>query len=100
MLKTNIDTNLVKHVAHLARLELSQQELSQFTQQLASILDYMEKLQSLDTSLVEPTSHAMPLKDVFREDKIKSSLPVENVLKNAPSKSGNFFKVPKIIEQR
>lgn len=99
MEKVTIDSKLVKHVAHLARLELDEQELEQFTQQLASILEYMEKLQKLDTTSVEPTSHAMPLKNVFRLDKIRPSLPIEEVLKNAPAKEGNFFKVPKVIEQ-
>jgi aspartyl-tRNA(Asn)/glutamyl-tRNA(Gln) amidotransferase subunit C len=99
MEKITIDSKLVRHVAHLARLELNEQELAQFTKQLASILEYMEKLQNLDTATVEPTSHAMPLKNVFREDEVKPSLPVKDVLKNAPAKEGNFFKVPKVIEQ-
>ncbi len=99
MEKTNIDIELVKYVAHLARLELSEQDLKQFTRQLASILDYMEKLQDLNTNSVEPTSHPMPIKNVFRQDKAISSLKTEEVLKNAPEKEGNFFKVPKVIEQ-
>ena len=99
MEKVNIDSKLVKHVAHLARLELSEEELGQFTRQLASILGYMEKLQGLDTTSVEPTSHALPIQNVFRQDKVAPSLPAKEVLINAPSKDGNFFKVPKIIEQ-
>lgn len=99
MEKITIDSKLVKHVAYLARLELKEEELEKFTGQLSGILDYMEKMQALDTQSVSPTSHAMPLQNVFREDKVTPSLSVEEALKNAPAKEGNFFKVPKVIEQ-
>jgi aspartyl-tRNA(Asn)/glutamyl-tRNA(Gln) amidotransferase subunit C len=89
----------VEHVAKLARLEFSEEEKKTLVSQLNRILDYMEKLNELDTSNVEPLSHVIPLTNVFREDKVKPSLPVQEVLKNAPAKSDKFFKVPKVIEK-
>ena len=89
----------VEHVANLARLEFSEEEKKTLMNQLNRILDYMEKLNELDTSKVEPLSHVIPLTNVFREDKVKPSLSVSDVLKNAPAKTEKFFKVPKVIEQ-
>ncbi len=88
----------VEHVAHLARLKLSEAEADQFTAQLDQILTYFEKLNELDTSGIEPTSHSVPMMNAFREDQAKPSLNIEEALANAPDKEGNFFKVPKIIE--
>ena len=88
----------VEYVAHLARLRLSEEEAEKFTSQLDQILSYFEKLQELDTSQVKPTSHPIPIVNAFREDEMKPSLDIEDVLANAPEKEGNFFKVPKIIE--
>ena len=89
----------VEHVANLARLEFSDEEKKTLMNQLNRILEYMEKLNELDTSKVEPLSHVIPLTNVFREDKVKPSLSVSDVLKNAPAKTDKFFKVPKVIEQ-
>ena len=89
----------VEHVANLARLEFSDEEKKTLMNQLNRILEYMEKLNELDTSKVEPLSHVIPLTNVFREDKVKPSLSVSDVLKNAPAKTEKFFKVPKVIEQ-
>ena len=89
----------VEHVASLARLEFSDEEKKTLMNQLNRILEYMEKLNELDTSKVEPLSHVIPLTNVFREDKVKPSLSVSDVLKNAPAKTDKFFKVPKVIEQ-
>ena len=94
-----IDSKIVKHVAHLSRLELSEKELAQYSGQLASILSYISKLNEIDTTNVVPTSHALStLKNVFRKDVPKKSLGAEEALKNAPSKDGDFFKVPQVIE--
>lgn len=87
----------VEHVARLARLRLTGEEKEKFGKQLNQILGYVEKLNELDTEKVEPTSHVVPLKNVLREDEVKPSLPVEEVLSNAPDKKGKYFKVPKII---
>ena len=88
----------VGHVARLARLRLTEEEKEKFGKQLNQILKYVEKLNELDTENVEPTSHVVPLQNVLREDEVKPSLPVEDVLSNAPDKKGNYFKVPRIIE--
>ncbi|HEA47149.1 MAG TPA: Asp-tRNA(Asn)/Glu-tRNA(Gln) amidotransferase subunit GatC [bacterium] len=88
----------VEYVAKLARLKLSEKEKEKFTKQLDQILKYVDKLNELDTKKVKPTSHVLPLKNVFREDKIKKSLEVEKTLENAPEKARGFFKVPKVIE--
>ncbi len=88
----------VQHVAHLARLEFSEEELGRFTEQLAQILTYVEKLNELDTSQVEPTYHALKLTNVFREDEIKESIPTDEALSNAPERENGFFVVPKVIK--
>jgi aspartyl-tRNA(Asn)/glutamyl-tRNA(Gln) amidotransferase subunit C len=95
----SIDKRAVKHVALLSRLELDEKDLDTYSKQLASILSYISKLEEIDTNDVHPTSHPLStLKNVFRKDVLKESLPVEEVLKNAPAKDGDFFKVPQVIE--
>jgi aspartyl-tRNA(Asn)/glutamyl-tRNA(Gln) amidotransferase subunit C len=89
----------VEHVAELARLELTAAEKEQFITQLNHILAYFEKLNELDTTGVEPTSHVMPMSNVFREDEVRPSLARDKVLQNAPEASHFFFKVPRIIEE-
>ena len=88
----------IEKVARLARLELSYEEKVTFGSQLEQILTYMEQLNRLDTSGVEPTSHAIPVYNVFREDEVKPSLPQEEVLAIAPDEEDGHFKVPRIIE--
>ena len=90
----------VEHVAKLARLEFTKEELEKFTRQFNEILEYVEKLKELDTSNVEPLSHVIELSNVFREDKVQQSYPQEEMLKNAPSRKEKFFKVPKVIGDR
>ncbi len=87
----------VRHVAMLARLALSEAELSRLTPQLASIVRYIAKLGELDVSGVEPMAHAVPVTNVLREDIVEPSLPLDKVLQNAPDTDGPFFKVPKVI---
>ena len=93
-----IDRKEVEYVAHLARLELKEEEAEEFTGQLDNILGYIEKLQEIDTTGIEPTSHAIPMVNAFREDEVKESYDQETALRNAPSEEHGFFKVPKIIE--
>lgn len=94
-----IDKDTVKHVALLSRLSLSEKELDVHSKQLASILSYINKLNEIDTSAVRPTSHVLAsLKNVFRKDILKPSLPSEKALSNSPSKEGGYFKVPQVIE--
>ena len=89
----------VEYLAHLARVELSPEEIRRFSGQLDEILAYVEKLKKAKTEGVPPTSHVLPLSNVFREDKTAPSLPAEEALANAPERDGPFFKVPPILEQ-
>jgi len=93
-----IDQNQVRKVARLARLELTNQELEEFTGQLRAILDYVEKMNELDTDNVEPLAHCLPITNVMREDEVRESLGTDKTLANAPQRDGEFFKVPKILE--
>ncbi len=93
----NITVEELEHVARLARLDFSEEELSAFTEQLNDILGYMAKLEELDTSGVEPTTHALEVTNVFRQDQVKPSLPVEEAVANAPEEEGGAFVVPRII---
>ena len=92
----------VLYVAALANLELSEQETAQFAADLDSILAYVEKLNELDTSSVEPMAQVLyAAKDVttFRDDRVRPSLPREQSLANAPESAAGQFKVPKVIER-
>jgi len=89
----------VEHVARLARLELSAAEKERMRKELDGILSYIDKLRALDTSGVEPTSHAVPLTNVMRDDTEVASLPQDKMLANAPDRHGEMFRVPKIIEE-
>ena len=93
-----ISTKEVEYLALLARIQLTPQELERFAGQLDEILAYVEKLKAARTEGVPPTSHVLELANVFREDQVQPSLPVEKVLANAPDREGSFFKVPQIIE--
>lgn len=88
----------VKYVAHLARLNLSPEEEKKFEAQLRQILGYVEKLNQLDVSQVEPTAHAVPLVNVTRPDETRPSLSNEEALRNAPARANGLFIVPKIVE--
>ena len=88
----------IEKVARLARLELSESEKEMFGGQLDQILTYMEQLNRLDTKGVEPTSHAIPMQNVFREDEVRASCPREEVLAIGPEQEDGHFKVPRIIE--
>jgi aspartyl-tRNA(Asn)/glutamyl-tRNA(Gln) amidotransferase subunit C len=84
----------VLHVAKLARLELSDEEVERFTEQLSAILEAVDKVSELDLSDVEPTAHPLDLVNVWADDEPQPSLPVEEALASAPDREGNFFKVP------
>ena len=87
----------VKKVAKLARLALADDRLAQLTDQLESILHYIDKLKQVDTAGVEPMAHALPVKNILRDDIPQPGLPLDKVLMNAPQTDGPFFKVPKVI---
>jgi aspartyl-tRNA(Asn)/glutamyl-tRNA(Gln) amidotransferase subunit C len=95
MAATEID---IKYVAHLARLQLTPDEEKKLGAQLGNILGYIEKLNQLDVSGVEPTAHAVPMVNVTRPDEIRLSLPHDEALRNAPAQANGLFMVPKIIE--
>jgi len=88
----------VNSVAHLARLELADDEAERLTGDMNNILGYIDKLGELDTDGVEPTCHAVPVTNAFREDKLDRYFTVEEALKNAPDSEDGSFKVPKVIE--
>lgn len=97
----NIDKKTVLHVGMLSRLDLSDEEVSLYSTQLAGILSYIDELEEIDTKDVLPTSHPLKsLKNVFRKDIVTESLPVKDVLTNAPSAEGDFFRIPPVIEGR
>jgi aspartyl-tRNA(Asn)/glutamyl-tRNA(Gln) amidotransferase subunit C len=93
-----IDAEQVKKVAKLARLELSDAEVEEFTGQLAAILQYVEKMDELETAEVEPLAHCLPISNVFADDIVSASLGTDASLANAPQRDGPFFKVPKILD--
>ena len=93
-----IDPEGVSHVANLARLEFNDIETQEFTETLARILDYISKLDELETDDVEPTSHIHPLQNITKEDVVKPSLPRDQVLANAPEPEEGFFSVPRVID--
>lgn len=87
----------VEHVANLARLTLSDEELDTMTGQLDNILSYVDKLSELDTADIKPTTHVFSVSNAFREDVVRESLSQEESLKNGPEQNGEFFQVPKVI---
>ncbi len=93
-----IDEVQVRKVAKLSRLELTEAEVEEFTDQLSAILDYVEKMNELDTDGIEPLAHCLPISNVLREDCVKESLGTEQALANTPQRNGEFFKVPKILD--
>lgn len=95
---SRISKEQVKHVAHLARLAITEEEADQFQKQLDAIITYAEQLNELDTTNIEPTSHVLTINNVFREDKPGKGLPVEEVLKNAPDHKDGQIRVPAILE--
>lgn len=99
MNQKKIDIEQVRQVAKLSRLDLSEDEIVQFATQLSAILGYVEKLNQLDTSKVEPLAHCLPINNCLRDDIIKPSLGTEKTLTNAPDKDEQFFIVPKILEE-
>jgi aspartyl-tRNA(Asn)/glutamyl-tRNA(Gln) amidotransferase subunit C len=88
----------IKYIAHLARLHLTPDEEKKLGAQLGNILGYIEKLNQLDVSGVEPTAHAVPMVNVTRPDEIRPSLPHDDALHNAPARANGLFIVPKIVE--
>ena len=89
----------VEKAALLSRLKLSPREAELFRGQLSKVLDYIDCINQLDTGGVEPTSHPLPITNVFREDEPRESLSPEEVLSNAPRREGEFFRVKAVLEE-
>jgi aspartyl-tRNA(Asn)/glutamyl-tRNA(Gln) amidotransferase subunit C len=96
-LMSRITADEVRELALLARLRLSDQETAAMTDNLGAILEYVDALRALDTASVEPMTHAVPFDCPTRPDEVKPSLPVDDVLANAPRRDGSFFQVPRIV---
>lgn len=94
-----IDRAAVDHVARLARLDLSEDERERMRVELSKILEHAEKIQELDLDRVEPTSHAIPIRNVMRSDEVRPSLSQQEALTSAPEVSEGRFKVPRILEE-
>ena len=94
----NIDDKMLDYIGVLARLEIKDEDREKYKENLDKIIGYMDILNELDTSNIEAMSHAFPVKNVFREDEIKSSVERENIILNAPNKKEGCFKVPKAVE--
>ncbi|MAB60315.1 MAG: Asp-tRNA(Asn)/Glu-tRNA(Gln) amidotransferase GatCAB subunit C [Verrucomicrobiales bacterium] len=95
MIDSKID---VKYVADLARLELTDSEVNDFTKQLTEILTFVKQLENVDTSGIEPTAHAQPVFNVIRNDISRDGFGSDSALKNAPNSSKNQFKVPRVVD--
>ncbi len=89
----------VKYIAELAKLDFSEKEVEELSVELSKIISYVDKLNELNTENVEPLSHPLEKKNVFRDDVNKKSISTGEALKNAPDKTEQFFKVPKVIKQ-
>lgn len=94
-----IDESTVRHIAKLARLQLTEDEVRRYTAQLAEILAYVQHLSTVDVSDIEPTAHALPLSNVLREDLPGATLRPDQALANAPQREANYFGLPKVLDQ-
>jgi len=97
---TSITVDEVKHIAHLCRLQLSPEDIDRFTVELGDIINYVNLIQKLDTSRIDPTFQTAPLSNVFRDDVIKKSLSPDEVLSNAPDREEDYFRMPPVIGDR
>ncbi|MFO0948795.1 MAG: Asp-tRNA(Asn)/Glu-tRNA(Gln) amidotransferase subunit GatC [Planctomycetota bacterium] len=88
----------VAKVASLARLHLTEEETGRMSHDLGAILEYVDQLNEVDTSGIEPLAHCLPIQNIFREDEVRPSLPVDEALANAPKRSGDFYSVPPILD--
>ncbi|NLY88765.1 MAG: Asp-tRNA(Asn)/Glu-tRNA(Gln) amidotransferase subunit GatC [Firmicutes bacterium] len=94
-----LEKEKAKHLAELARLEVSEEEAAEFSHQLSEVLDYAGKVREAPVEGVEPTIHLLPLTNVFRDDEVKPFLTREEALVNAPRREEGFFRVPRILEE-
>ncbi|NLF02453.1 MAG: Asp-tRNA(Asn)/Glu-tRNA(Gln) amidotransferase subunit GatC [Anaerolineales bacterium] len=88
----------VEHIAELARLGLTEEEMELYREQLSVVLEYMEQLHALDTQAIEPTATVLPLRSVMRPDEVRPSLPRDDLLGNAPDPQEGCFGVPAVMD--
>lgn len=93
-----ISSEEVKHIAKLAKLSLSEQEVEKYAEELVVMAEFVSQLSEVDISGVQPTAHVVDKNNVFRKDENKESFPREEILKNAPSKEAGCISVPKVVE--
>lgn len=93
----HLSTADVEHIAHLARLALTPDEVEQYRRQLSAILEHFEALKQVDTSAVPPTATVLPLRTVMREDAVRPGLSTEDALANAPDRADDYFRVPAVF---
>lgn len=93
-----IHTDEVRHIARLARLELTEEEQARYTEQLSAILDYAARLQEIDTSHIPPTATVLNLQARLRPDEPRPSLPLKRLLSNAPQREDDMFRVPRVLD--
>jgi aspartyl-tRNA(Asn)/glutamyl-tRNA(Gln) amidotransferase subunit C len=95
---SGISKDTLRYLAHLSRIKLGEPELEKLAAQLKDIVNFIDKLKTIDVEKIKPTSHILSLKNIFRKDTSVSSLSVNTTLKNAPQSEGHFFLTPKVIE--
>ncbi len=88
----------VKHIAKLSKLDLTEEELEKYTNELSSIVDFANELSNISVEGIKPTAHILDIKNVFRKDEVQPSYDREEILKNAPSKDAGCVSVPKVVE--
>jgi len=96
----SVDKNEILKIASLAKLKFSDEEIEKFTSQFNEILNYMDKLNEIDTENVQPLSHPLDINNVMREDELFNSIETKDALLNAPDKDEQYFKVPKVIKDK
>ena len=97
---SEIDPKVVRYVADLARIALSDAEVERFTAQLSVVLDSVGKLREVDTEAIPPTASVLPLDNVTREDEVRPGLSLEEAMRNAPARDGDLFRVQAVIAER
>lgn len=97
---SEIDPKVVRYVADLARIALTDEEVDRFAAQLSVVLDAVGKLREVDTEAIPPTASVLPIENVMREDEVRAGLSLEEALGNAPARDGDLFRVQAVLEEK